>query len=58
MDYKNAESYLSDGYYFAEVLCQNCDALLGGVSGDKPEEFMRELRSIQKEKLLCKRCTK
>ena len=54
----DAENYReNDGYYFAEVGCHKCDALLGGIGGEKPKEFMRELRSVLKEKLLCKRCT-
>ena len=56
-----AEGYreATDGegaYYFAEVGCHICDGLLGGVSGDNPVEFMKELRSIQAEKALCGDC--
>lgn len=53
--YRNGDQ--SEGaYYFAEVGCHKCDALLGGVSGDNPVEFMKELRSIQAEKALCAYC--
>lgn len=51
------ESTSGEGaYYFAEIGCYKCDGLLGGVSGDKPEEFMKELRSIRAEKALCAYC--
>tara|TARA_R100001143_G_C3355695_1_gene132174 strand:- start:1136 stop:1327 length:192 start_codon:yes stop_codon:yes gene_type:complete len=53
----NVESYReNDNFYFAEVGCHKCDALLGGVSGDTPEDFILELVAIQEEKALCKQC--